>query len=117
MVNQRSDKMSVPSVRRERGISLGIRWRFLARGIEYFAAAGLRSHAEHHNAVRGDLGAKACGGFAEVLFGPEVADGGREMGGIPEIFPRDGDFGVGRAAIQQHESAAKQEGGPILRSH
>src|SRR6267143_6508706 len=40
MVNQRSDKMSVPSVRRERGISLGIRWRFLARGIEYFAAAG-----------------------------------------------------------------------------
>jgi hypothetical protein len=40
MVNQRSDKMSVPSVCRERGISLGIRWRFLARGIEYFAAAG-----------------------------------------------------------------------------
>src|SRR5260370_3314395 len=40
MVNQRSDRMSVPSVCRERGISLGIRWRFLARGIEYFAAAG-----------------------------------------------------------------------------
>src|SRR5260370_3100092 len=40
MVNQRSDKVSVPSVRLERGISLGIRWRFLARGIEYFAAAG-----------------------------------------------------------------------------
>src|SRR5712664_2247198 len=42
MVNQRSDKMSVPSVRRERGISLGIRWRFLARGVEYFAAAAYR---------------------------------------------------------------------------
>ena len=56
--------------------------------------------------MRGDLGAEPCGGLAEVLFGPEVADGGREMGGIPEILPRDGNFGVGGAAIQQHDSAA-----------
>jgi hypothetical protein len=28
------------------------------------------------------------------------------MGGIPEIIPRDGDFGVGGAAIQQHNGAA-----------
>jgi hypothetical protein len=106
MVTQRSDKMSVPSVRRERGISLGIRWRFLARGIEYFAAAGYGVTLSHHNAVRGDLCAEACGGFAEVLFGPEFADGGREMGGIPEVFPGDRNFGVGGAAIQQHDGAA-----------
>jgi hypothetical protein len=37
---------------------------------------------------------------------PEAADGGREMGGIPEIFPGDGDFSVGGAAIQQDDGAA-----------
>ncbi len=56
--------------------------------------------------MRGDLCAEAWGGFAEVLFGPKIADGGREMGGIPESFPRDGDFGVGGAAIQQDDGAA-----------
>jgi hypothetical protein len=66
----------------------------------------LRSHTQHDNAVRRDLCAEACGGFAEVLFGPEVADGGGVMGGIPEIFPGDRNFGVGGAAIQQDDGAA-----------
>ena len=70
------------------------------------AAAWLRSHTEHDHAVRGDLCAEACVGFAEVLFGPEVANGGREMGGIPEIFPGHRNFGVGGAAIQQDNGAA-----------
>src|SRR5216684_1584153 len=66
----------------------------------------LGSDAEHRDGVGGDLGGEGGGGFAEVFFGPDVADGGGEMAGIAEVFPGNRDFGVGGAAIEQHDGAA-----------
>jgi hypothetical protein len=66
----------------------------------------LRSHTEHDNACEGAFALKLAVDLPRSFFGPEVADSGREMGGIPEIFPGDGDFSVGGAAIQQDDGAA-----------
>src|SRR5438132_13327413 len=66
----------------------------------------LRGDAKHENGVGRDLGGERTGGFAEVLFGPQVADGGGKMPGLAEVFPRDGDIGLEGSAIEQHDGAA-----------
>src|SRR5260370_33432124 len=90
---------------------------FAARGHELFLRASstskrraffygaLRRDAEHDDGVGGDLGGESACGFAEVFLGPEVADGGGEMSGIAEIFPRHGDISVGGAAIEKYDGA------------
>src|SRR5713101_3274348 len=69
-------------------------------------ASQLGSDTKHDHGVRGDLGGEGAGGLAEVLFGPELADCGGEVGWIGKVFPGDGNVGASGAAIEQNDGAA-----------
>src|SRR5437660_1046043 len=56
----------------------------------------LRGDAKHDDGVAGNPRRERSGRFAEVLFGPQVADAGGKMRGIAEILPGVGDI-AGRA--------------------
>src|SRR5260370_12735584 len=71
------------------GLSCGAPTALDSRRVETSARGG---DAEHDDAVGGHLGGEDAGGFAEVLFAPEVAHAGAEKHGLASVFPGHGNI-------------------------